>query len=142
MKKFIEEFKAFIAKGNVVDMAVGVVVGAAFKSIVDSFVADIVMPAISLLTGKVNIAALAVTIPNPLDPEIVLISLNYGNFLQQILNFLLIAFSMFIMIKAIGSFRKKMEKHEEPKQDEPPKPTTEELLTQIRDLLEKENDKK
>lgn len=135
MKKFITEFKEFISGGNVVDMAVGVVVGGAFKSIIDSLVADIIMPAISLITGKVNIASLAVTIPNPLNTSETLISLNYGNFLQQIVNFLLIAFSIFACIKAMNAVRTKFEKKTEEESAEPAAPTTEELLTEIRDLL-------
>lgn len=136
MNKFISEFKEFISRGNVVDMAVGVVVGGAFKSIIDSLVEDIIMPALSLITGKVNIASLAVTIPNPLDTSEVLISLSYGKFLQEILNFLIIAFTIFVCIKAMNTVRRKFEnKQEEQVKEEPAPPTTEELLTEIRDLL-------
>lgn len=136
MNKFISEFKEFISRGNVVDMAVGVVVGGAFKSIIDSLVEDIIMPALSLITGKVNIASLAVTIPNPLDTSEVLISLSYGKFLQEVLNFLIIAFTIFVCIKAMNTVRRKFEnKQEEQVKEEPAPPTTEELLTEIRDLL-------
>lgn len=133
---FISEFKTFIARGNVMDMAVGVVVGGAFKSIVDSLVADIIMPAVSLLTGKINIAQLAVQIPNPLNTDEILISLNYGNFLQQIVNFLIIAFTIFLMVKSINAMHARMRRKEEQEQEEEkPAPTAEELLTEIRDLL-------
>ncbi|MBQ7573604.1 MAG: large-conductance mechanosensitive channel protein MscL [Clostridia bacterium] len=136
--KFMDEFKEFISKGNVMDMAVGVVVGGAFKAIVDSLVADIIMPAVSLITGKVNIAELAVTIPNPMDPDTALISLNYGNFLQQIVNFLIIAFTIFCVVKGMNTLRAKFEKKKE-EEAEAAGPTTEELLTEIRDLLSKED---
>ncbi len=136
--KFMNEFKEFITKGNVMDMAVGVVVGGAFKAIVDSLVADIIMPAVSLITGKVNIAELAFTIPNPANPETALISLNYGNFLQQIVNFLIIAFTIFCVVKGMNTLRTKFEKQKE-EEEEASGPSTEELLTEIRDLLAKEN---
>ena len=137
--KFFAEFKTFIARGNVMDMAVGVVVGGAFKSIIDSLVADIIMPAVSLLTGKINIADLAVQIPNPLNMEEVLISLNYGNFLQQIVNFLIIAFTIFVAVKCINTMHDKMRRKAEIEvAAEPPAPTTDELLTEIRDILKKE----
>lgn len=134
---FFKEFKEFVSRGNVVDMAVGVVVGGAFKSIVDSLVADIIMPAVSLITGKVNIANLAVSIPNPANPDVPLISLNYGNFLQQIVNFLIIAFTIFCVVKGLNTMRKKFTAPEETV-EEVTAPTAEELLTEIRDLLKKD----
>lgn len=138
--KFFSEFKTFIARGNVMDMAVGVVVGGAFKSIIDSLVADIIMPAVSLLTGKINIADLAVRIPNPLDTDKVLISLNYGNFLQQIVNFLIIAFTIFVAVKCVNVMHDKMRRKAEVQvAEEPPAPTSEELLAEIRDILKNEN---
>lgn len=125
---FWGEFKQFISKGNVVDMAVGVVVGGAFKSIVDSLVADIIMPAVSTLTGKVNIADLAVTVGE--------INIKYGSFLQNIINFLIIAFTIFCVVKAMNTIREKLEKVEEVEEKAPEEPSKEEiLLTQIRDLL-------
>lgn len=133
---FIKEFKEFISRGNVVDMAVGVVVGGAFRSIIDSLVADIIMPAISLVTGKIDIAKLAVTIPNPTNPDAP-ISLAYGNFLQQIVNFIIIAFTIFCVVKGINTMHEKLSKS----QDEVAEvcaPTTEELLTEIRDLIKKD----
>ena len=125
---FWGEFKQFISKGNVVDMAVGVVVGGAFKSIVDSLVADIIMPAVSTLTGKVNIADLAVTVGE--------INIKYGSFLQNIINFLIIAFTIFCVVKTMNTIREKLEKTEEVEEKAPEEPSKEEiLLTQIRDLL-------
>ena len=126
---FWGEFKEFISKGNVVDMAVGVVVGGAFKSIVDSLVADIIMPAVSTLTGKVNIADLAVTVGE--------INLKYGSFLQNIINFLIIAFTIFCVVKGMNTVRERFEKKEEEVAEEAAsEPSAEEaLLTEIRDLL-------
>ena len=126
---FWGEFKTFISKGNVVDMAVGVVIGGAFKSIVDSLVADIVMPAIGMLTGKVNIAALSVKLGK--------VELKYGNFLQNILNFIIIAFSIFCVVKAMNTIRARFEKKKEEEEAKPIEPSAEEkLLTEIRDLLQ------
>lgn len=139
--KFFNEFKEFIMRGNVVDMAVGVVVGGAFKSIVDSLVADLIMPCISTLTGKVDISKLSVTVieANESAGEKGLI-IPYGNFLQQIINFLIIAFSIFCVVKMINTFHDKfMKKKEEIEEAAPPAPTQEELLTEIRDLLKEKN---
>lgn len=129
MKKFFSDFKAFAMRGNVVDMAVGVVIGAAFGKIVSSLVDNIIMPAISLLTGSINVSDLSVTIPSTTGEPI---ALQYGLFIQNVIDFLIIAFTIFIMIKIIGKFRRK--KEEAP--PAPPEPTKEEiLLTEIRDLL-------
>ncbi|MDD5953271.1 MAG: large-conductance mechanosensitive channel protein MscL [Oscillospiraceae bacterium] len=132
MKKFFADFKAFVSKGNVIDMAVGVVIGAAFGKIVSSLVDNIIMPALSLLTGSINLSELAFTIPSATgDP----ISLQYGLFLQNIIDFFIIAFTIFLCIKLIGKFRRK--KEEAPAA--PPEPTKEELLlTEIRDLLKEQ----
>ena len=130
--KFLKEFKAFAMKGNVVDMAVGVIIGGAFGKIVTSLVNDIVMPAISLLTGKINIADLAYVVGANSDGSE--IALKYGMFLQNIIDFLIIAFSIFVVIKLISKLQK-------PKVEETPKApeltTEEKLLTEIRDLLKK-----
>lgn len=141
MKKILSEFKAFIMRGNVVDMAVGVVVGGAFKSIIDSLVADIIMPCIGVLTGKVDISKLSAIIieANETSGEKGLI-IPYGNFLQQILNFFIIALSIFLAVKLINAIHDKFIKKEV--NEEPPAPagpTQEELLTQIRDLLQEKN---
>ncbi len=133
--KFFNEFKAFIMRGNVVDMAVGVVVGGAFKSIVDSLVADVIMPCISVITGKVDISKLAVTVMEPSESSAGLV-IPYGNFLQQILNFLIIAFSIFCIVKLMNTMHDKFIRKEEILEEEkPPEPTPAELLGEIRDLL-------
>jgi len=135
--KIIDEFKQFIAKGNVVDMAVGVVVGTAFKAIVDSLVKDIIMPCISVLTGKINIADLKATIIEPAADGSGGLVIPYGNFIQQIVNFFIIAFVIFIVVKLMNTMKSKFEKPavEVEVQEVAPAPTTEELLGEIRDLL-------
>jgi large conductance mechanosensitive channel len=126
--KFIEEFKKFAFKGNVVDMAVGVVIGGAFGKIVTSLVNDIIMPAISLITGKVNLAEMAYILEEGETP----IVLGYGAFLQNIVDFFIIALSIFVVIKLMAKAQRK--KEEEP--PAPPAPSNEEvLLAEIRDLL-------
>lgn len=126
---FFKEFKAFAVKGNVIDMAVGVVIGGAFGKIVTSFVNDLIMPALSVLTGKVNLSALAVTVAGSGEEAI---SINYGLFLQNIVDFLIISLCVFIAIKMINKLKRKEEAAPPP----PPVPTKEELLlTEIRDLL-------
>lgn len=126
-------------RGNVVDMAVGVVVGGAFKSIVDSLVQDIIMPCIGVLTGKVDVSKLSLTIieTNEATGESGLV-ITYGNFLQQIINFLIIAFAIFCAVKAMNTLRDRFTKKEEA-EDEPAGPTQEELLAEIRDLLKEKN---
>lgn len=132
MKKFFREFKEFAMKGNVMDMAIGVVVGGAFSKIVSSLVSDIIMPAISLLTGKISLSDLSFTLETGGDEPIVL---TYGMFLQTVLDFLIIAFSIFLVIKIINKFHRKKEEAPAP----PPAPTKEEvLLTEIRDLMAKQ----
>ena len=127
MKAFLEEFKKFIARGNVVDMSVGVIVGGAFKAIADSLTADIIMPILGIFVGKVSFADLSITIGDAV--------ITYGNFLQAILNFLIMAFAVFCMVKAINSFRKK-EEETPATPPAPPEPSAEEkLLMEIRDLL-------
>ena len=139
--KIIDEFKEFISKGNVVDMAVGVVVGGAFKSIVDSLVKDIIMPCISAITGKVNIADLAAVIIAPAEDGTGGLVIPYGNFIQQIINFFIIAFVIFMMVKFINVTKRTIEKkkEEEAVEEAPAAPTTEELLSEIRDLLKEKN---
>ena len=130
--KLLAEFKKFIARGNVIDMAVGIIIGSAFTKIVTSLVNDVVTPAIGILTGKVNVADLAYTLPNTE------VAIKYGSFLQAVIDFLIIAFVVFIMVNAINKFHDKLKKKEEETPEEPPKPTKEEeLLTEIRDLLKK-----
>ena len=136
MKKFINEFKAFIAKGNVLDMAVAVVMGAAFNNIINSLVKDIIMPLITLLTGRVSVEDWKWVI-TPATEEVAENALLYGNFIQMIINFFIIAFSIFITLKVVLAFQHKFErkKEEEVKEEAPAGPTDNELLVEIRDLL-------
>ena len=137
MKKFIEEFKEFISRGNVVDMAVGVVVGGAFKSIIDSLVKDIITPCISILTGKVNIADLNAVIIKPLEDGTGGLVITYGSFFEQVINFLIIAFTIFCTIKFINTLKSKFEKKkEETEEAQEIKPTTEDILLDIKNILE------
>lgn len=128
--KTIDEFKKFISRGNVMDLAVGVIMGTAFTKIVTSLVENIITPLLSVITGKVNIADLTATVTDELV-------IPYGQFLQAIIDFLLIAISVFAIVKLINKFREKFEK-KEAEEAAPPKPSKEEeLLTEIRDLLKK-----
>lgn len=137
MKKssaFIGEFKTFIARGNVMDMAVGVIIGGAFGKISTSLVNDIIMPVISMLTGGISFDDWKIVLREAVG-ETAAVSINYGTFLATVLDFLIIAFAVFCMIKAINAFhRKKEEAPAEP--PAPPAPSKEEvLLAEIRDLL-------
>ena len=127
----VSEFKDFAMRGNVVDMAVGIVIGGAFGKIVSSFVADVLMPPIGILIGGVDFSGLAVTLQAATaDAEAVMI--NYGSFIQTVIDFLIIAFAIFLVVKAMNSVKKK----EEEAPAAPPKPSKEEvLLTEIRDAL-------
>ncbi len=127
----ISEFKQFAMRGNVVDMAVGIVIGGAFGKIVSSFVADVIMPPIGILIGGVNFSGLALTLKQAAG-ETAAVTLNYGKFLQTFLDFVIIAFAIFMVIKAMNSLKKKEEAAPAP----PPGPSKEEqLLAEIRDLL-------
>ena len=136
LMKFFDEFKKFIARGNVLDMAVGVVMGTAFTKIVNSLVTNIITPLISVITGKVNVAELAINVSETLV-------IPYGQFLQAIIDFLLIAFSVFCMVKVMNNLKDKFSKTEEEPEPEPEAPAISDeaaLLTEIRDLLKnKEN---
>lgn len=129
--KLVDEFKAFALKGNVVDMAVGIIIGATFGKIVSSFVSDIIMPPIGLLIGGVNFTDLKLDINlNPAKE----VWWNYGNFLQMCFDFLIVALSVFLLVKAMNAAKKK----EEATPSAPPAvPNEEILLTEIRDLLKK-----
>lgn len=135
MKKWVEEFKTFILRGNVLDMAVGVIVGGAFGKITTSLVNDVIMPLVGMLLGKVNFSDLKIVLQAATE-ETAEVSLNYGNFIQQVVDFLIISACVFVMVKVFNSLTIKRKK-EEAKQEEVAevKPTTEELLTEIRDLL-------
>lgn len=134
---FLKEFKEFAMRGNVIDMAVGVVIGGAFGKIVSSIVADVIMPPIGLLVGGAKFTDLQwVMKPAVIEDgveTVAAVTLNYGNFIQNIFDFLIIAFSIFLFIKFINNFTKKPKEPEAPKPVEPPK--EEVLLTEIRDLL-------
>ncbi len=129
----LNEFKAFAMRGNVVDMAVGIVIGSAFGKIVSSFVGDVLMPPIGLLLGGVDFRDLAITIQAAAGEQPA-VTINYGVFVQTVVDFVIIAFAIFLVVKAISASRKK----EEAAPAAPPKPSAEELLlTEIRDLLRK-----
>ena len=127
MKAF-KEFKDFISKGNVMDMAVGVIIGGAFGKIVTSLVNDILMPLIGIITGGINFTELSVKVGEA--------ELTYGNFIQSVIDFLIVALCIFFMTKAIAKAGEKLrKKQEEEAAAAPAGPTSEELLTEIRDLL-------
>ncbi len=139
---FLQDFKAFAMRGNLIDMAVGVVIGGAFGKIVSSVVSDLIMPPLVLLIGGVNFSDLK-WVMKPAEvvdgKEIAAVSLNYGNFLQVTFDFLIIAFSIFVFLRLIMKLTKKKE---EAAPAAPPAPTKEEvLLTEIRDLLKEQNAK-
>ena len=144
-KGFLGEFKTFIARGNVIDMAVVVIIGGAFGKISTSLVNDVIMPLISVLTGgidfsnwKIVLKAAVAGADGAIDASTE-IAIRYGAFLATILDFLIIAFAVFLMIKTINGFHDKMKKQEEAvpaEESAPPEPSNEEkLLTEIRDLL-------
>ena len=124
MKKFISEFKTFIARGNVMDMAVGVIIGGAFSAITNSLIEDIVMPILGIFTGSISFAELSFTINGAV--------ITYGNFIQAVFNFIIMAFVVFCLIKTMNKLHRK-------KEAAPPAPpehsAEEKLLTEIRDLL-------
>lgn len=134
--KVLSEFKAFAMKGNVIDMAVGIIIGGAFGKIVSSIVNDIIMPPIGLLVGGVNFTDLKFVLKAAIEDSPA-VTINYGSFLQVTFDFLIIAFAIFMVIKAMNSAKKK--EAEAPAAPAPaPAPSKEEvLLTEIRDLLKK-----
>ncbi|MDH8701779.1 large conductance mechanosensitive channel [Dysgonomonadaceae bacterium PH5-43] len=136
---FIKEFKEFAVRGNVMDMAVGVIIGGAFGKIVSSFVSDVIMPPLGVLIGGVDFSDLKIVLKNAVmeSGEVIepAVTLNYGSFINVVIDFIIIAFAIFLMIKGINQLQKK--KEEEPAAPAaPPAPSKEEvLLTEIRDLL-------
>ena len=148
MKKFLNEFKAFAMRGNVVDLAVGVIIGGAFGKITTSLVNDIIMPAFSLLLGGISFSdwkwVLQEAVYDDTGAEVTAaISINYGSFLATVLDFLILAFAIFCMVKAINTLHERMSrKAEEPAAPAaPPEPSDEaKLLTEIRDLLRERRD--
>ena len=135
--KLFDEFKAFVMRGNVVDLAVGVIIGGAFGKIVTSLVNDIFMPIIGMILGNVNFTSLEIKLGEPVEGA-EQAAIRYGAFIQEIVNFLIIALCIFMVIKVINKMQKKKEEAPAPA----PEPTKEEvLLTEIRDALNKIADK-
>ena len=131
--KFLDEFKTFAMKGNMVDMAIGIIIGAAFGKIISSLVNDILMPPLGLLLGGVNFTDLKLVMRAATEVKPA-VTWNYGSFIQALIDFLIIALSVFLLIKAMNAAKKK----EEPAPAAPPAPTKDQtLLTEIRDLLKK-----
>ena len=131
MKKangFLNEFKEFALRGNVMDMAVGIVIGAAFSAIINSLVADIIMPLIGIFTGNYNFSNLAIQLGEENF-------LKYGAFIQAVISFVLVALVLFLVIRFFNRLRRKEKDEEEEKEEEEPAPTELDLLTEIRDLL-------
>lgn len=134
---FLQEFKAFAVKGNVVDLAVGIIIGAAFGKIVSSFVGDIIMPPLGLLIGGINFTDLAITL-RPAEGTAPAVVLAYGKFIQTIVDFIIVAFAIFVGVKAIN----KLKREEAKAPTLPPAPSKEEvLLTDIRDILKAQANK-
>lgn len=130
----LQEFKAFAARGNVIDMAVGIIIGAAFGKIVSSFVGDVIMPPIGLILGGVDFSDLAVTL-KAAEGSAPAVVIAYGKFIQTVIDFLIIAFAIFMGLKAINTLKRA----EEEAPAAPPAPTLDQaLLTEIRDLLKRE----
>jgi len=127
----LTEFKKFAMRGNVVDMAVGIIIGGAFGKIVSSLVADVIMPPIGVLVGGVNFSNLVITLKDA-SGKVPAVTLNYGKFIQSVFDFVIVAFSIFLLIKVMNSLQTK--KEEEPAAPEPP-PKQEILLEEIRDIL-------
>lgn len=154
MKKFFSDFKAFIMKGNIIDMAVGVVIGGAFGKIVTSLVNDIITPLISMATGKVSLTELKWIIkPEAVDAagEILQkeLALTYGNFIQTIIDFLIIGFSIFVVLRVMINAQNKLEKMKKKEEEvveetkpEEPKETELSVLCEIREMLKKDNNQK
>lgn len=131
--KMLQEFKTFAMRGNVVDMAVGIIIGGAFGKIVSSFVSDVIMPPIGVLLGGVDFSELYLTLKEA-SGEAAAVTINYGVFINTVIDFIIIAFAIFMVIKAMN----KMKRKEEEKPSTPPElPADVKLLTEIRDLLMK-----
>lgn len=129
--KMMAEFKAFAMRGNVIDMAVGIVIGGAFGKIVSSFVADVIMPPIGLLMGRVNFSDLVITLQKA-NGTVAAVTMNYGKFIQTLLDFTIVAFAIFMVVKGMNSLKKK----EAAAPPAPAAPSKEEvLLSEIRDIL-------
>lgn len=119
MKKFFGEFKTFITRGNVMDMAVGVIIGGAFQAIINSLVNDVVMPVLSVITGGTDFTKWTITLVEAVDENTPAVTLNYGSFISAVINFLLMAFVIFTFVKMINNLTEKLQKKKEE-----PAPTT------------------
>ena len=142
MKKFLNEFKEFAMRGNVLDMAIGVIIGSAFGKITTSLVNDVFMPLIGLLIGGIDLGQLNLTMKAAvMDGDTVVkepVTLGLGTFLSTVIDFILVAFVIFLVVKAINKLHALGKKDEEPEPEESETPTAEELLTEIRDLLKEQ----
>lgn len=142
-KGFWSEFREFIARGNVLDLSVGVIIGGAFSTITSSVTSDLIMPIVSIFLGGVDFSAMKVTLPNLFGvvsdtPN----TLNYGNFLNAVINFLIMALVVFCIVKAFNRLRRKKEAEATAAPSAPPEPSNEEkLLMEIRDLLKESREK-
>ncbi|MDP1932804.1 MAG: large-conductance mechanosensitive channel protein MscL [Gammaproteobacteria bacterium] len=135
----IKEFKEFAVRGNVVDMAVGIIIGAAFGKIVSSFVADVIMPPLGVLLGGVDFTDLTVVL-RAAAGDVPEVTLRYGLFIQTVVDFTIVAFAVFVAIKFINRLKKKEEASPTPPEVPPPPSKEELLLAEIRDLLKKQSD--
>jgi large conductance mechanosensitive channel len=139
--KWVDEFKTFAMKGNVVDMAVGIIIGAAFGKIVTSLVNDLIMPPLGVLIGGVDFKDLSVVLKEAVG-DTPAVTLNYGNFIQVVFDFSIVAFAIFLIVKTLAMARRRVE-HTEEKADKKAEPSKEEaLLTEIRDLLKQNQSEK
>lgn len=139
VKKVIEDFKSFAIKGNMIDMAVGIIIGGAFGKIITSLVNDVIMPPLGVLIGGVNFTDLKITL-KAAEGDLAAVTLNYGNFLQVCFDFLIIAFSIFCFVRLLSKLKSKKEQEQAPAV--PPAPSKEEvLLSEIRDILKEQNKK-
>lgn len=131
----LKEFKEFAVKGNMIDMAVGIIIGGAFGKIVSSLVKDIIMPPLGMIMGGVDFSMLAITLKEA-EGKAEAVTLNYGAFIQTSVDFLIVAAAIFLMIKVINNLKREEEKQDVPKAP----PADEELLAEIRDLLKSQNE--
>ncbi|MFC7357286.1 large-conductance mechanosensitive channel protein MscL [Jejudonia soesokkakensis] len=136
MKSFIQEFKDFAIKGNMIDMAVGIIIGTAFNAVVNTLVKKVVMPPLSLLTDDVNLAERKYVLREAVGEEVSEVAIGYGELIEVLIDFLIIALTIFVVIKFINRFKKKAE---DPKNKEVETPKNIELLSNIERLLEEQN---
>jgi large conductance mechanosensitive channel len=131
----LDEFKTFIARGNVMDMAVGIIIGAAFTAIVTSLVEDLINPLIGIFTGGIDLSGLGVTIGEGEDAAV----FAYGNFIMAVINFLIVAWAVFLLIKAVNRAKDMFAAEKEEEAEADPKPTEKDILVEIRDALKARN---